>query len=257
MSRILVTGSSGHLAKYVLPRLRDGGHKPVLFDLPERDILRPAHLRQAALRTDACVHLAGMKYADRAEHDPLQAVGINVQGTANIIRTFGPHAVIASTCKAADPETVYGCSKLIAERIALQAHAKVVRFVNVLGSAGSVTDIWDAIPQDDPLPVCAATRLFMTPEHAADLIVKALDWPTGRYAPRDIQPCRVLDIAMELHPGRQTIHIPLRRGDREHERLLAACEQSEPWDDSTVRIHGQHDPPQYASADLPKLAAAT
>jgi FlaA1/EpsC-like NDP-sugar epimerase len=246
--RVLVTGSSGHLARYVLPRVRQAGHTPVLFDLPARDILNPTHVQQAALAADACIHLAGMKYADRAELEPLEAVHINVQGTANIIHAFGANAVIASTCKAADPETVYGCSKLIAERITLSAGARVVRFVNVLGSAGSVTDIWDATPADQPIPVCVATRLFMSPEQAADLIVGALDWPSGRYGPRDVKPRRVLDVAMDLHPGRQTIHIPLRRGDRKHERLLAACEQSGPWDDQTVWIHGQHDPEPHTPA---------
>jgi UDP-N-acetylglucosamine 4,6-dehydratase/5-epimerase len=239
--RVLVTGSSGHLARTVLPRIRQHGHTPVLFDLPARDILNPTHVQQAALASDACIHLAGMKYADRAELEPLEAVNINIQGTANVIDAFGANAVIASTCKAADPETVYGSTKLIAERIALSAGAKVVRFVNVLGSAGSVTDIWDAIPRDQPIPVCVATRLFMSAEQAADLIVSALEWPTGRYGPRDIKPRRVLDVAMELHPGRQTVHIPLRRGDRKHERLLAACEFADSWDDTTVRITGQHD----------------
>lgn len=253
--RVLVTGSSGYLARYVLPRIRKAGHTPVLFDLPARDILNPAHVAQAALAADACIHLAGMKYADRGELEPLEAVDINVNGTANIIRAFGPNAIVASTCKAADPETVYGCSKLIAERLTLEAGAKVVRFVNVLGSAGSVTDIWDAIPKNEPIPVCNATRLFITADQAADLIVNALDWPAGRYGPVTGKPRTMISVAMDLHPGRQTITRPLRRGDRKNERLLAACETATPWGQDAVRIHGQHDPANLIEPCMMQAAA--
>ena len=244
MTRVLVTGSSGHLAQTVIPLLGQRGHEPVPFDIPEWDILDPDLVDLAARKAQACIHLAGMKYADRAELEPLEAVTVNVNGTANVIRAFGPNAVIASTCKAADPETVYGCSKLIAERIALQAGARVVRLVNVLGSAGSVTDIWDAIPEDESLPVCDATRLFITAGQAAELIVSALGWRSGRYAPRRLVERRMVEVAATLYPGRSRKTVPLRRGDRQHERLLAACEYALPLQESVdaVRIVGQHDP---------------
>lgn len=243
MTVVMVTGSDGHLARHVIPALERAGHKVAPFDRP-LDVRSVVELRETASWADAewCIHLAGLKYADRAELDPVPTVDVNVQGTANVVKVFGERCVVASTCKAADPETVYGASKLIAERIALEAGSRVVRLVNVLGSPGSVVDIWADVPADEPLPVCDATRLFIGAERAARLFVDALGWPSGRYAPDDPREAHMLSVAAMLYGPRATRHIPLRRGDRRHERLLAECERAKEWAPFVVRITGPHDP---------------
>lgn len=253
--RILVTGSSGSIAVQLIPRLVAAGHEVTPFDRPQHDVLDRAELIHQATYNDWCIHLAGLKYADRAELEPVDTVAVNVQGTANVVDAFGPQTILTSTCKAADPETVYGASKLIAERIALNAGARVLRFVNVLGSRGSVTEIWDAIPAGRPLPVCDASRLFMSLDQALSMIVGALDWPTGRYAPAQTSRRAMADLAYELHRGREIEMIPLRRGDRRRERLLAACERSSPFRDGVIRIHGQHDPDSWSRALAGAVAA--
>ena len=247
--RVLVTGASGHVARTVIPRLVTSGIQVVSYDLPTGDVLDAEHLKWHAQHLDACIHLAGLKYADRAEYEPLPTVEVNVQGTANVVEAFGPRVVLASTCKAADPETVYGSSKLIAERIVLCAGGRVVRFVNVLGSRGSVTDIWAAV--DGPLPVCNALRLFISDEEAAELITEAINWPTGRYGPRFPRSAWMHEIGYELYPDREQINIPLRRGDRREERLCAACERAEKWSENVVRIVGQHDPREETQKQCP------
>lgn len=240
--KVLVTGSSGHLARSVIPLLEERGHEVGMFDLPVCDVRNIAALRSAARVFDACIHLAGMKYADRGELEPLEAVDVNVLGTANVVEAFGANVVMTSTCKAADPETVYGASKLIAERIVLGGDGTVVRLVNVLGSVGSVTDIWAQVPDDEPIPVCHATRLFISDEVAAAMIVDALDFPSGRYGPAHYRVALMTQIARDLYPNRETQIVALRRGDRRHERLAAACETVELWNDDMLRIVGQHDP---------------
>lgn len=245
--RVLVTGADGFIGRRVLPVLWDLGHETVAFDLPDGDVRDVAALRRYA-DCAACIHLAGLKYATTSELDPLPTVDVNVTGTANVCAVFGGRAVIASTCKAADPETVYGASKLLAERVGLLAGARVVRLVNVLGSSGSVTEIWDRVPAGSPLPVCDATRLFMTADQAAELFVSALEWPTGRYGPRDARHLHIDELAAELHPGRETVRIPLRRGDRRHERLLADCEHDSAWSDRVVSITAVHDAHELEAA---------
>jgi FlaA1/EpsC-like NDP-sugar epimerase len=165
-----------------------------------------------------------------------------VMGTYNIARLFGPHMVLASTCKAADPETVYGCSKLVAERIALAAGGRVVRLVNVLHSPGSVTEIWNNTPVNESLPVCDATRLFIDKEQAMALLIGALTWPSGRYGPGVTRVQHMDDVAASLWPDRPLRRVPLRRGDRRHERLVAQCEQVHTWQPGVLRIVGPHDP---------------
>lgn len=237
---ILVTGASGHLGSRICPLLDAAGHDVMRFDLP-LDVCSPNTLRNFR-SAEAVIHLAGMKFADRGEVAPISAVDVNVHGTWNVCELFGNRVILASTCKAADPETVYGCSKLIAERITLEAGGRVIRLVNVLGSAGSVTDIWGRVPSEEPLPVCDATRLFMDSDSAADLFVRSLKWGTGRYAPEHTQARHMDEIARMLHPCRPTVRVPLRRGDRQVERLLAACEVASPHESGVVRITGVHDP---------------
>jgi FlaA1/EpsC-like NDP-sugar epimerase len=144
--------------------------------------------------------------------------------------------VLASTCKAAAPITAYGASKLIAERVVLNAGGTVVRLVNVLGSSGSVTDIWDEVPDEDPLPVTDTRRMFISPDKAAELLVRALELEPGRYAPVPRGPMSMFQLAAVRYPNRSTRQVPLRRGDRPVERLMNDYETPVPMDGDLVRI---------------------
>src|SRR4051812_30487877 len=121
--------------------LEQRGHEAVGADL-DRSVLSPGFASDA----DAAVHLAAHKFAGMGEELPEEVAHLNIVGTGNVVRAV-PKVVLASTCKAAAPITCYGASKLIAERIVLNAGGTVVRLVNVLGSSGSVTQIWDALPK--------------------------------------------------------------------------------------------------------------
>lgn len=229
--RVLVTGSDGFIGRRVVRLLKERGHEPVLFDHP-LDVLEPADLESC--QADAALHLAAHKHAPYGEDHPAEVADLNVRGTANVARVV-PRVVLASTCKAAAPITCYGASKLIAERVVLNAGGTVVRLVNVLGSSGSVTDIWEQVPGGEPLPVTNCERMFIAPDAAARLLVDALDFPPGRYGPW-AERRSVRSLAAELYPGRPTVGIPLRNGDRPFERLLNDDEEATFVDGGLVRI---------------------
>lgn len=227
---LLVTGSDGFLGRRVSEAARSQGYEVSGCDVAD-DILSPAFRSDA----DVAIHLAANKHAPLGEEHPAEVADLNVRGTQAVVDRVG-RVVLASTCKAADPITAYGASKLIAERIVLNAGGSVLRLVNVLGSSGSVTDIWDELPPDVPLPVTATERYFMTPEAAVSGFLEVLDLPPGRYAPL-LDPIRhMTDVASELHPGRDQNICPLRRGDRPRERLLNEYETATQVSDSLVRI---------------------
>jgi FlaA1/EpsC-like NDP-sugar epimerase len=240
----VVTGSAGFLGTRVLRHLNapeDG--LGVAFDLPE-SVLDIAVLRRLCEPGDWCLHLAADKYATSAEDRPGQVADLNVRGTQNVVDAFGPNVVLASTCKAADPMTVYGASKLIAERIVLNAGGRVVRLVNVLGSTGSVVEQWNRLPLAKSLPVTSCKRYWMTPDEASRLLVAATGWPSGRYtlaAPLSGGPTAVMSVATRLFPGRRLRSIPLRRGDRPVERVVAEYESLEPFADGVLRIRHPFD----------------
>jgi FlaA1/EpsC-like NDP-sugar epimerase len=228
---VLVTGDRGFVGRLVMDVVAEAGGVPIGFDLPDGDVRH----RMDRSGGEFCIHLAAHKYATTAEHSPESVADLNIRGTANVARTFGPRCVLASTCKAADPMTVYGASKLIAERIVLNHGGRVVRLVNVVGSSGSVVELWAAQP-NGPLPVTDCMRMWMTPNEAARLLVASIAWPCGRYALDVPHPEPVSTLAKRLYPNRALSFIPLRRGDRRVERLVAESEQVTSWQRGVVRI---------------------
>lgn len=238
---VLVTGSEGFLGRSCVERLsREGAVTG--YDLPDC-VLDRDRLREASEGTDQCLHLAAHKHAPLGEEEPAEVAEVNILGTRNVVEVFGRRVVLASTCKAADPTTAYGASKLIAERIVLNAGGRVVRLVNIQGSSGSVSDIWRQIPESEPLPVVIECyRMWMSPDEAVDLLTGALQWPTGRYAPTDRALIAMGVIARLAYPTRMLSIVPPRRGDRLDERLIAEYEWTVPWRAEAMRIRHPADP---------------
>jgi FlaA1/EpsC-like NDP-sugar epimerase len=228
LTRLLVTGSEGFIGTRISEAARLRGYDVAGCDVQD-DILNPLWSPSA----DVAIHLAAHKHAPMGEDHPVEVADLNIRGTQAVVEKT-PKVVLASTCKAANPITAYGASKLIAERIVLNAGGWVVRLVNVLGSSGSVTAIWDDI--EGPLPVTDTERYFISPEQAVSAFLDVLELPPGRYAPRLDSRRHMDDVAAELYPGRPTYRCPLRRGDRPVERLLNDYETATPVSDSLVRI---------------------
>lgn len=233
--KVLVTGSSGYIGRRVMCQLDLAGYDAVPFDLPH-DVLDEDALTVASQGVDACIHLAAHKHAGHGEDDPATVALDNINGVQNVVAEFGPNVVFASTCKAADPMTCYGASKLIGERIVLNAGGRVVRLVNVEASSGSVLELWADVPENEPLPVTQCERMWMTAEQAAWLFVRALKLPSGRYAPDAGEPVPVWTTAAKHFPGRHLLPMPLRRGDRPVERLVAEYERSGLLEPGVVQI---------------------
>ena len=134
-----------------------------------------------------------------------------------------------------DAVTCYGASKLIAERIVLNAGGWVLRLVNVIGSSGSVVDLWDDM--ESPLPVTDCKRMWISPNRAVDLFLRALDFEPGRYAPQVGPPTAVAALAETYFPNHKYDPVPLRRGDRPVERLVGEYETAVDSYSGTVRIY--------------------
>src|SRR5262245_20397675 len=118
---ILVTGAKGSIGSALLPRLERPALGVDIEDFDIRDVDAVRHYVKT-VKPDLIYHLAGAKSATQGEADPLTALQVNAVGTANILAAAGDaHVITVSTCKACDPETAYGASKLLAERLTLEA----------------------------------------------------------------------------------------------------------------------------------------
>jgi FlaA1/EpsC-like NDP-sugar epimerase len=146
-----------------------------------RDGGRVAHVL-ADERPDVVFHLAAYKHVDWAELYPEEFADTNLQGSWNVLRaadTAGVDTVVvASTDKAALAAGVYGRTKRMMEQLtafaAREAGARriAVRFVNVLGTAGSVSELFLRQARAGlPLTVTdtGMVRYWITMAHAATL----------------------------------------------------------------------------------------
>jgi FlaA1/EpsC-like NDP-sugar epimerase len=197
-------------------------------------------------------HAAAFKHVPILENNPFAAIANNALGTYDLAKTAASQGceqmILVSTDKAADPLSLMGASKRIAEMILLApqsglARRKVVRLGNVLGSPGSVVPIFlDQIISGGPITVTHpnARRYFMTDSEAANALLSAAssEFGDGVFVPQLGEPIRILDLAMhliethkqELHNTPETVFTALRPGDKLEEVLIS---QRESWGEET------------------------
>jgi len=184
-------------------------------------------------------HAAALKHLPMLEQYPAEAVKTNIIGTQTVLEAAELVGVTTfvniSTDKAANPCSVLGYSKRIAEGITAHRAAETgrrfvsVRFGNVLGSRGSVlTAFARQIAEGGPLTVTdeEVTRYFMTIEESCQLVIQAaaIGQP-GEALVLDMgEPVRIVDVARQLmeQSGRRVpiTFTGLRDGEKMHEELF-------------------------------------
>ena len=167
----------------------------------------------AERRPEVVFHAAALKHLPLLEKYPAEAVKSNVWGTLTVLRAAQSIGVATfvniSTDKAANPISVLGYSKRIAERLTAQMAAETdgtylsVRFGNVLGSRGSVlTAFASQIEVGGPVTVTDpdVTRYFMTVQEAVQLVIQAAAiGRDGEALVLDMgEPVRIADVAEQL-----------------------------------------------------------
>ncbi len=167
--------------------------RKILGELPEikyivGDVRDNDRLRLAMRNVNIVFHAAAMKHIDICEQNPFDAVKTNVVGTSNILEASIIEGVskfvLISTDKATNPTTTLGASKLLAERLTQDASSyveenktifSIVRFGNVIGSRGSVFQIfYNQLKNNLPITVTDSqmTRFIMSISDAASMILK-------------------------------------------------------------------------------------
>jgi FlaA1/EpsC-like NDP-sugar epimerase len=184
-------------------------------------------------------HAAALKHLPLLERYPAEAVKSNIYGTLHALEAAaacGAESFVnISTDKAADPVSVLGYSKRIAERLTAQVASEAtgnyisVRFGNVLGSRGSVlTALTAQVDAGGPVTVThpEVTRYFMTANEAVQLVLQAaVIGADGEALVLDMgDPVRIADIARRLAAGSprpvDIVFTGLRAGEKLQEDLL-------------------------------------
>jgi FlaA1/EpsC-like NDP-sugar epimerase len=180
---------------------------PVIGDM--RDEARMTWLFDT-YRPDIIFHAAAHKHVPLMEQNPEEAILNNVEGTRTLLRLAVSHGterfVNISTDKAVNPVNFMGASKRIVELLVQVAdgreglRATSVRFGNVLGSKGSVAEVFQKqLEETRTLRVTdpEMERFFMLIPEAVHLVLQAGALTQGgdMFVLRMGEPIKILDLA--------------------------------------------------------------
>jgi GDP-4-dehydro-6-deoxy-D-mannose reductase len=273
--RILVTGASGFVGRWLMRELGAHGHDVVAtpasstFDIADAASVGPFVLAAAP---DAVAHLAAISFAGDARRNPGEAFRVNVGGTAVLLHSVArlprrPVVLIVGSSEAYGPprpvdlplredapllpSTPYGLSKLAQEAVALEIASRCGLTLVV---ARSFNHIGPGQRADFVVPALAARILDVLRGKAATISVGNVDVRRDFTDVRDV--VRAYRMLLEvsaggLLPSSLTVvnvasgHPVLIRTIADMLRRLAGCEADLVVDPALVR---PNDPPEIAGS---------
>jgi UDP-N-acetylglucosamine 4,6-dehydratase/5-epimerase len=153
------------------------------------DIRDKERLNLAMEDIDLVYHAAALKHVPLCEYNPFEAIKTNVLGTQNVIKAAFHNnvekVINISTDKAVNPANTMGATKLLAEKLMIDANEgkgqkqtvfSSVRFGNVLFSRGSVIPVFEEqIQKKKSITITNGdmTRFVMSISNTIDLVFRA------------------------------------------------------------------------------------
>lgn len=226
---------------------RDERLRCFVGDIRDRD-----RLKSAFRDVDIVVHAAAMKHVPICEYNPLEAIHTNITGARNIIEMAiecRVNRVIAlSTDKAVAPANLYGATKLCMERLLIAANAycgdlptrfSVVRYGNVMGSAGSVIPLFERQRKRGRITITdeRMTRFWISMDGAIKLVLQGLSLMRGGevFIPK-LPTTDIVTLAEAVAPGVPREEIGIRPGEKLHETLISIEEAKRTVDLGEVMV---------------------
>lgn len=264
---ILVTGGAGTLGQVVVKKLlrmepqsvriysRDEYHQwsfrvdleqesPGFLDPTKArfligDIRDKDRLFRAMNGVDYVIHAAALKHIDICAYNPIECVRTNIDGSANVIDCAIDNNVknvlSVSSDKAVHPVNIYGASKLVMEKMMVEANVygqtkfSCVRFGNIEAASGTVTQKWyKQHNAGEPLTITDKdmTRFYISQPDAADYVIKFVTTMDGGelFIPKCLA-THIYDTCKKMYPNDEIKFCGVRPGEKMHEMLLAETEK--------------------------------
>lgn len=267
---VVVTGGTGTIGSELVAQLLQYSPKQIRvfsrdetkqYDLLEKlnypknlrmligDIRDKERLELAFAEADIVIHAAAMKHVPFCEYNPFEVVKTNIVGSQNVINAALKNnvkkVVAISTDKAANPTNIMGTSKLMMEKLFINANDyqnlaptifSCVRFGNVSWARGSVLPLWkNQIKKDKTINVTdkEMTRFLMSIKEAGRLVLEAVrSSKAGEIFIFKMPSVKVIDLAnffIKKYYPNENIKIKvigMRPGEKLHEILATEEEMS-------------------------------
>jgi len=183
VSTVRVLDINEHALFQLNRKIKDDRFRPLLGNVLNMD-----RLDMASKDVDIIIHMAAIKNIEISEFNPIETIDNNVNGMVNMIKTVMKNQptkfLNISTDKAAEPSTLYGVTKNLAEHLASWGgkhlpHTKFasIRFGNVFESRGNVFELWnEQAKMNKPLTITdySMKRFFFKKQEAVDFIINCL-----------------------------------------------------------------------------------
>lgn len=211
------------------------------------DIRDKERLNMAFENVDIIIHAAALKQVPASEYNPFEFVKTNVIGAQNIIEAAlnkNVKKVIAlSTDKAAAPINLYGATKLCSDKLFTAANNtkgnkkiifSVVRYGNVLGSRGSILEIFkNQVKKNNTITITdkRMTRFHIDINDALDMVLWSIKNAQGSeiFVPK-LPSFKVLDFARAVKSDCKIVEIGLRPGEKIHEEMITIHDWENTYD---------------------------
>ena len=197
-------------------------------------------LYRAMQDVNVVVHAAALKQVPILEYNPFEAVKTNILGSQNVIDCaidLGVNKVLLiSSDKAVSPTNLYGATKMVAEKIFVQANSytggkntflSVVRYGNVMASRGSVVPTFIEQAKNNLLTVTdeRMTRFWITLEEGVKFVIQSIEQMKGGeiFIPK-LPSVKIMDLARAIAPKAQIKIVGIRNGEKLHESLISKDE---------------------------------
>ena len=269
---ILITGGTGSLGHALTKKLLEFGAKKIrIFSRNElKQIEMESEFNDKRLRfllgdvrdynrliramedVDIVYHAAALKHVPKIEYNSFEAIKTNVYGTQNVIDACRHNKVDRAICvgtdKAVSPLNTYGATKLLMEKLFINAvqysnpkkHVTkffAVRYGNVFGSSGSVIPKFiEQIKAKKKLTITDPnmTRFSISMNDALKLILNATE--SGKNSEVFIPKLKayslqdIADVMTELLGNTGQEIIGIRPGEKLHETLINHDEIRNSWE---------------------------
>lgn len=204
------------------------------------DIRDKDRLKQICRGTDVLIHTAALKHVPICEYNPGECIKTNILGSLNVVDVaveLGiPKVLGISTDKAVQPVSIYGASKLVMEKLFMEANVytqtrfSCVRFGNLWGSSGSVIELWkEQMSRGEPITVTDKdmSRYFIHIDEATRFTMTCIDKMKGGEIFIPVMKSYTLaELANQVAPNSQVKVIGRRKGEKKHEQLVSEDEDA-------------------------------